>query len=49
MLVQAEDAPEALAEFAGSHPKGTTTIIKEGAERHAHLSAERSDFSSAWG
>lgn len=49
MKTIAEDAPEALAEFAGSHPRGTTTIIKEGAERNTLLSAESSDFSSAWG
>lgn len=27
-VVQAEGAPDALAEFPGSHPRGTTTIIK---------------------
>lgn len=49
LLVQAEDAPEALAEFAGSHPRGTTTKIKEEEKRNARLSAESSNFSSMWG
>lgn len=48
-VVQAEGAPDALAEFPGSHPRGTTTIIKEGIERNAWLSAESSDFSSTRG
>lgn len=43
-VVQAKGAPDALAEFPGSQPRGTTTIIKEGTERNAWLSAESSDF-----
>lgn len=48
-VVQAKGAPDALAEFPGSHPRGRTTIIKEGTERNAWLSAESSDFAFTQG
>lgn len=36
-VVRAEGAPDVPAELPGSHPRGTTTIIKEGTEMPGYL------------